>query len=122
MRGLNCSLEILATPFVESPSPTAVSCGGRRCRRRMRGRLQEMYGLATRRPLVGILHIPNLRTREAPLIRLRHLLPQLKSAGGEGSRRVTGCRRFQGECEKCRLNDSSACDELDDQHDHGDDE
>jgi len=38
---LTLSLELfpreLAISFVESPSPPAVSCGGRRCRRRMRG-------------------------------------------------------------------------------------
>src|SRR5437764_11539477 len=37
-----CSLASLATPFVESPSPHAVSCGGRRCRSRMRAEHYEI--------------------------------------------------------------------------------
>jgi len=82
-RALNRSLESLTTPFVESPSPPTVSCGGRRCRRRMRGALYEISAIYRR-------WSENARRRandvlvKRPLIRLRHLLPQLKSAGGEG--------------------------------------
>jgi len=79
----NCSLESLATPFVESPSLPAVSCGGRRWRSRMRGALYEICAIYRR-------WSENARRRandvlvNRPLIRLRHLLPQQETAGGEG--------------------------------------
>ena len=73
----------LATPFIESPSPPTVSCGGRRCRRRMRGALYEIWAIY-RRWSERARRCANDVLVKRPLIRLRHLLPQLKSAGGEG--------------------------------------
>jgi hypothetical protein len=80
---LNGSLESLATPFVESPSPPAVSCGGRRCRRRMREALYEICAIYRHWSESARRRANDVRVKR-PLIRLRHLLPQLKSAGGEG--------------------------------------
>src|SRR5437763_17003345 len=77
---LNCSIEGIATPFVESPSPPAVSCGGRRWRSRMRGALYEICAMYPRWSESARRRANYLRVKR-PLIRLRHLLPQLKSAG-----------------------------------------
>ena len=93
-RALNRSLESLTTPFVESPSPPTVSCGGRRCRRRMRGALYEICAIY-RRWSERARRCANDVLVKRPLIRLRHpstrfarsgqaLLPQQETAGGEG--------------------------------------
>ena len=122
----------LATPFVESPSPPTVSCGGRRCRRRMRGALYEICAIY-RRWSERARRCANDVLVKRPLIRLRHpstrfarsgqaLLPQLKTAGGEGlsiggtaenerhaqlhvapSFATNRCRQFHSACEKCGL-------------------
>jgi|GEM_PF-3062798 len=77
----NCSLESLATPFVESPSPPAVSCGGRRWRSRMRGALYEIWAIC-RRWSESARRRANDVLVKRPLIRLRHLLPQQKNRWG----------------------------------------
>ena len=121
----------LATPFIESPSPPAVSLRGRRacperaervegCRRRMRGALYERCAIYPRWSESARRRANYVRVKR-PLIRLRHLLPQLKIAGGEGlsiggaaenerlaqlhnvpSLPPTGWRQFHSACEKCR--------------------
>ena|GEM_PF-1294009 len=75
--------ESIATPFVESPSPPAVSCGGRRWRSRMRGALYEICAIYRRWSESARWRANDVLVKR-PLIRLRHILPQLKSAGGEG--------------------------------------
>src|SRR5216684_342936 len=85
----SCSLKSLATPFVESPSPSAVSCWGRRCRRRMRlhlprlcGRRQTTEDEDTRRP-----------TRSVGTVVSSANIPSTHPGYGQGLPfRDTGCR------------------------------
>jgi|GEM_PF-1050229 len=95
----------LATPFIESPSPPTVSCGGRRCRRRMRGALYEICAIY-RRWSERARRCANDALVKRPLIRLWHLLPQLKSAGGEGLS-MKGVARLSRELKDKGLHPSS---------------
>src|SRR5205814_3415657 len=68
---LNCSLPNNATPYVE------------RYRRRKRGALYKIGSMYRRWSESARRRTNNVLVKR-PLMRLRHLLPQLKSAGGEG--------------------------------------
>jgi len=73
----------LPLPSSRALLPPRFLCGGRRWRSRMRGALYEIRAIYRRWSERARRRTNNVRVRR-PLIRLRHLLPQLKSAGGEG--------------------------------------
>ena len=83
---LELSLESVRCPLSRVLLPPRFLCGGRRCRRRMRGAFTRQKRSCVAGPKAA--RRQESRTNNVlvkrPLIRLRHLLPQLKSAGGEG--------------------------------------
>jgi hypothetical protein len=79
----NHNLIVFSKPSSMSPVSVHDVPVSTRCRRRMRGALYEICAIYRRWSESARRRANDVRVKR-PLIRLRHLLPQLKSAGGEG--------------------------------------